>query len=82
MARKTANHYRITNENGYLIIRKEGAKLTKQQKEFMAQHGFMWDMDHTASHKIDANVRQDAWVVGLHFNASCEESVLDMFRGH
>lgn len=77
---KKGPSYRITLENGYMIIRKEPAKLTKAQKEFLASHGFNWETDRSASHKIDQEAVKDAWVVGLHLNATCEEAILDMFR--
>ena len=61
--RKKANSYRITLENGYMIIRKEPAKLTKAQKEFLASHGFDWETDRSASHKMDQDAVKDAWIV-------------------
>lgn len=78
--KKAKNRYRITLDNGYLIIRKEPSKLTKAQKDYLASNGFNWETDRSASQKIVPGAINNAWKVGLQLNATCEEAVLDMFR--
>lgn len=79
------NRYTIGIENGWVMIRKEGAKFTSKQIATMKEYGFEIELPHSASRKLSREDRTitKAMQASLYLDrkcAKCEEGILDMYR--
>lgn len=78
------NRYTIGIENGWVVIRKEGAKFTGKQIKAMKERGFELDLPHSASRQLSKEDRTitRAMQASLYLEqgAVCEAGILDMYR--
>ena len=78
------NRYTIGIENGWVMIRKEGAKFTPKQIQSMKEYGFEIELPHSASRKLSREDRTitRALQASLYLpgRSSCEDGILDRYR--